>query len=111
MDSPNRMANISAGNALSSRIEVRSVLHHDATLAGVRTTVTLADDVAAVVRRLRTERGIGVSEAVNELIRAGIAAPVDRRKPFRQRTYALGLKIDVTSVADALDYAEGPDHR
>jgi len=37
----------------------------------VRTTVNLDDDVADAVIKLRRERGIGVSEAVNELARAG----------------------------------------
>lgn len=40
--------------------------------SGMRTTVSLADDVAAAVQRLRKERSIGLSEAVNELIRAGL---------------------------------------
>lgn len=53
----------------------------------MRTTLSLDDDddVAAAVQRLREERHLGLSEAVNELIRAGLAAP-PRRKAFRQRT-------------------------
>ncbi|MEA2130053.1 MAG: hypothetical protein QOJ85_2944, partial [Solirubrobacteraceae bacterium] len=38
----------------------------------MRTTLTLADDVAAAVEKLRRERSIGLSEAVNELVRAGL---------------------------------------
>lgn len=76
----------------------------------MRTTVTLAPDVAAAVEKLRRERGVGVSEAVNELIRAGL-----RRKPaakgFRQKTFESSLKIDVANVAEALEILEGPDHR
>jgi hypothetical protein len=41
----------------------------------MRTTLSLDDDVAAAVQRLREERHVGLSEAVNELIRAGLAAP------------------------------------
>jgi len=64
----------------------------------MRTTVTLADDVAAAVQQLRKERGIGLSEALNELARAGLRrAPV--RQQFRQRTSSLGLRTDVTDVA------------
>jgi hypothetical protein len=37
----------------------------------MRTTIDLADDVAAAVEKACRERGIGVSEAVNELARAG----------------------------------------
>jgi hypothetical protein len=76
----------------------------------MRTTVTLAKDVAAAVERLRREEGIGVSEAVNELARAGLAAK-PARKPFRQRSVAMGpFEIDVSDVADALEVAEGPAH-
>ncbi len=40
---------------------------------GMRTTVTLDPDVAAAVSHLRTERGIGVSAAINDLVRRGLA--------------------------------------
>jgi hypothetical protein len=62
------------------------------------------------VQRLREERNLGLSEAVNELVRAGLAAP-PRRKAFRQRTANLGLRIDVSSVADALEHLDGPGAR
>jgi len=39
----------------------------------MRTTVALNDDVAAEVERLRGERSIGVSAAVNELARVEMA--------------------------------------
>jgi hypothetical protein len=76
----------------------------------MRTTVTFADDVAAAVERLRRERGIGTSEAVNELVRRGLAAG-EKRQPFRQRTHPLGLRIDVTDVADAIEELDGPAAR
>jgi hypothetical protein len=76
----------------------------------VRTTLSLDDDVAAAVQRLRDERHIGLSDAVNELIRAGLAAPA-RRSTFRQRTVDLGLRVDVRSVADALEHLDGPGAR
>jgi hypothetical protein len=77
----------------------------------MRTTVTLADDVAAELERLRRERSIGVSEALNELARAGMTRKQKPRKPFVQRTQNLGLKIDVTNVAEALEQIEGHDYR
>lgn len=79
-------------------------------LACMRTTISLDDDVAAAVQRLREERHIGLSVAVNELIRAGIAAPA-RRTAFRQRTADLGLRVDVSSVTDALERLDGPEAR
>jgi hypothetical protein len=77
----------------------------------MRTTVTLGDDVAAELRRLQRERSIGVSEALNELARAGMARKREPRRQFVQRTHKLGLGIDVTNVAEALELIEGPDYR
>jgi hypothetical protein len=73
----------------------------------MRTTVTLDDDTAVVVEQLRRQRGIGVSAAVNELIRRGLSRP-DARPAFEQRTSAGHARIDVTNVAEALDLLEGP---
>jgi len=78
----------------------------------MRTTVKLDDDVATAVEHLRRERGLGLSEALNDLVRAGItAAARERPQPFRQRTRNLGLRIDVTNVERALEYLDGPAHR
>ncbi len=68
----------------------------------MRTTFTLDDDVAAAVEALRRAEGIGVSEAVNRLIRSGLAQPRPRRA-YRHRTVHLGLKVDVTDVAAVLE--------
>jgi Arc/MetJ family transcription regulator len=76
----------------------------------MRTTVTLDDDVAAAIQRLRRERSIGVSEAVNELVRRGLRPQRDERT-FTQRSRALGLRIDVTNVGEALEELEGPAAR
>ena len=76
----------------------------------MRTTVEFDEDTARVIEQLRRERGIGVSEAVNELIRQGLL-PRPAAEPFRQATHRLGLKVDVTNVAEALDLIEGPDAR
>lgn len=77
----------------------------------MRTTVTLSDDVTAAVKRLRRERSIGVSEAVNELVRSGLVTEERQRQQFRQRTYPLGMRIDVTNVAEAIETLEGSDAR
>ncbi len=84
--------------------------HHDARIVSVRTTVVLDDDVAAAVERMRRERGIGLSEALNELARLGLAAKPPRKR-FRQRSEPLGLKLDVTCVARAIEELEGPASR
>jgi predicted CopG family antitoxin len=77
-----------------------------------RTTITLADDVTAKVEQMKREQGIGVSEAINDLARAGMIRKKEPRKRFVQRTYNLGEElIDVTNVAEALEQAEGPGYR
>jgi hypothetical protein len=76
----------------------------------MRTTIEFDDDTASAVDALRRERGIGVSEAVNELVRRGLVARPPTES-FRQRTQALGLRIDVSNVADALEVLEGPEAR
>jgi len=76
----------------------------------MRTTIELDDDTAAAVEELRREAGVGVSEAVNRLIRNGLL-PRRKARPFRQRTHQLGLRIDVSNVADALEVLEGPANR
>jgi len=79
-------------------------------IMGMRTTITLDDDVAAAVEQLRQQRSMGLSEAINELIRAGLTEKKPR-KPFRQRSEHIGMRIDVTNVAEALELLEGPDAR
>lgn len=76
----------------------------------MRTTVEFQDDIARAIDDLRRERGIGVSEAVNILIRQGLL-PRERPAPFRQRTRRLGIRIDVSNVADALEVLEGVQER
>lgn len=76
----------------------------------MRTTVKLDPDVVAGVERLRRERGVGLSAAVNELARAGMS-PRARHTRFRQRTADLRLRIDVSNVAEALEILDGPTGR
>jgi hypothetical protein len=74
----------------------------------MRTTIDLADDVAAAVEKARRERGIGLSEAVNDLVRAGLL-PREPRPPFRQKTYSMGpARVDYTNVEEAIEQIEGP---
>ncbi len=76
----------------------------------VRTTVEFDEDTARAVERLRKEEGLGVSEAVNVLIRRGL---LPRAKPrrFTQRTKPLGLRVDVSNVAAALEDLDGVESR
>jgi hypothetical protein len=76
----------------------------------MRTTIRLDDDVAAAAEVLQREHHIGLSEAVNTLARAGLRAQHPPRRTFRQRTTKLGLRVDVSNVAEALDLLDGTGH-
>lgn len=67
----------------------------------MRTTVTLDADVAVEIERLRREDGLGLSQALNQLARKGMALNQTRAR-FEQRTYSLGLKVDVTNIGEVL---------
>lgn len=69
--------------------------------------MNLDDDVAAAVQRLRRERDLGLSEALNELARRGLAGG-RQRSEFRQETDDMGRGIDYTNVGDALETLDGP---
>ncbi|MGQ0433220.1 MAG: CopG family transcriptional regulator [Microthrixaceae bacterium] len=76
----------------------------------MRTTVDLDDDTAAAVDELRAQ-GLGLSEAVNELMRRGLVTSREEEGTFVQSTRPLGLRIDVSNVAAALDTLEGITRR
>lgn len=70
----------------------------------MRTTVMIDSDVAAEIERLR-RAGMGLSEALNLLARRGMAkdSTVAKTVKYQHRTSKIGLKVDVTNVADVLD--------
>ena len=79
------------------------MMHHDGIM---RTTVSLDDDVLAAVELLRRDRGLGLSEALNEIARAGMVLGSPHPAPYVPRSAALGLKIDVANVAEVLELLE-----
>lgn len=76
----------------------------------MRTTVTFDDDVAAAIERLRRERHIGVSAAVNELVRRGLSRSTTPSR-FVQRTSSGHARLDITNVAEVLELLDGPAAR
>lgn len=76
----------------------------------VRTTITLDPDVAKLLEQLQRERGQGMSEVLNDVVRSGAVAPT-RRARFVQRTSDLGvasIPLDCTgALLDYLDEVEG----
>lgn len=75
----------------------------------MRTTITLDDDVAAAVERLRAAEGVGLSEAVNRMLRTSMVSRVVRT-PYVHHTEPVGLKVDVTNVGEVLDLLDDEDH-
>jgi hypothetical protein len=82
---------------------------------GIRTTITLDEDVAKSIDRLVAERGSRPKDVVNELLRIGLRSA---RAPAKRETYTLEpvdlgrcLIGDVADVAAALAAAEGDRYR
>jgi metal-responsive CopG/Arc/MetJ family transcriptional regulator len=74
----------------------------------MRTTITLSDDVAAGIDKLRRERGLGLSEAVNDLIRVGLMDRGERSR-IEFPTHDMGITIDVRDIGEALETIERHD--
>ena len=82
----------------------------------MRTTLTLDDDVAAALERLRRSRQTSLKALVNEALREGLRqmrTRRGRREPFRTEAVSLGrLRIgSIDDVAEALAVAEGESFR
>jgi hypothetical protein len=82
----------------------------------MRTTLTLDDDVAVSLERVREKRQLTLKGAVNEALRRGLREMEERAAP--QNTYStkpvsLGgcLIGSLDDVAEALAVAEGEDYR
>ena len=77
----------------------------------MRTTLTIDDDVAASLERLRKARKGSLKGLINEALRHGIkemSARPKRREPFRTRTVDLGeVLVPVDDISEALAIAEG----
>ncbi|MGH7226275.1 MAG: CopG family transcriptional regulator [Gemmataceae bacterium] len=77
----------------------------------MRTTLTIDEDVAARLKRLRREREVNFKTLVNEVLRRGLremsAAP-QRRRALRTRAFDMGKPlINIDNVAEGLAHLEG----
>lgn len=76
----------------------------------MRMSVDLDGDVLRAVEALRLDRGLGLSEAVNELARRGIAAGPANDPVFVQATSGMGPAMaPLDDVGMALELLEAPD--
>ena len=79
----------------------------------MRTTLTLDDDVAALVRQELRRSGGSFKSTVNSLLRKGLANGNGERKPFVVTPLPLGLRegLSYDKVEDLIEALEGPMHR
>jgi hypothetical protein len=78
----------------------------------VRTTLTLDDDVTALLNKEVRKSGEPFKQIVNRLLRLGLmASKQPAPKPFKVTPINLGLPRDFDKVEDLIEYLEGPDHR
>jgi metal-responsive CopG/Arc/MetJ family transcriptional regulator len=82
----------------------------------MRTTLTLDDDVAAALERLRKSRNASLKDLINDALRRGLkdmSNRIKRREHFRTRSVALGqLRIaGLDNIGEALAIAEGEAYK
>ena len=78
----------------------------------MRTTLSLDDDVAALLERVRTKNGATFKETVNSALREGLAAmdcPPPKRERFETKALDVGKPLipDLSNTAEVIAYAEG----
>jgi hypothetical protein len=78
----------------------------------MRTTLTLDDDVAVALERLRRARDASLKDIVNDALRRGLNdlnMRPKRREPFRTQSVALGrLRLaGIDNIGESLAIAEG----
>jgi len=79
----------------------------------VRTTLTLDDDVASLLKKEARKSGEPFKQVVNRFLRLGLTAKPAARKPFKVKPWSLqappGLSFD--NVHELLDALDGPERR
>ncbi|HZZ16878.1 MAG TPA: CopG family transcriptional regulator [Candidatus Sulfotelmatobacter sp.] len=77
----------------------------------MRTTLTLDDDVAALLKKEARKSGEPFKQVVNATLRRGLtAAKKPARKPFKVKPWNLQLP-PFEKVEELLEHLEGPDYR
>ena len=78
----------------------------------MRTTLTLDDDVAAAIERLRRTRDTNLKDIINEALRKGLSDLTTRpkqREPYQTQVVELGrVRIpSIDNVSESVAIAEG----
>jgi len=82
----------------------------------MRTTLTLDDDVAALLRQVQEQRKVSLKEVVNCALRDGLVRmnePTEPRKRFHTPTIVHGPRTieNIDNIAEVLSIVEGDDRR
>jgi hypothetical protein len=81
----------------------------------MRTTLTIDEDVAVQLERMRRARDVSLKDLINEALRRGLRemnAKLKKRKPFRMKTFHMGpFLINIDNVAEAIATLEGDAHK
>jgi hypothetical protein len=79
----------------------------------MRTTLTLALDVAEQIRHIMAERKLALKEVINDALRAGLSqvGKKNRAGPFRVKPHSFGLRpgIDPNKLNQLLDQLEAEE--
>ncbi len=81
----------------------------------MRTTLTIDDDVEALLRQRLRASGEPLKQAVNKYLRLGMQAEekAPKQKPFKVKPFRLGLpkEFHMDSTSALLEKLDGPDWR
>jgi hypothetical protein len=81
----------------------------------VRTTLTIDDDVEALLRQRLRASGEPLKQAVNKYLRLGMQAEekAPKQKPFKVKPFRFGLpkEFHIDSTSELLEKLDGPDWR
>ena len=79
----------------------------------MRTTLTLDDDVASLLKKEARQSGEPFKQVVNRFLRLGLTAKPLERKPFVVKPMNLQLPAGLSydNVEELLDFLEGPYRR
>ncbi|MGD9262702.1 MAG: CopG family transcriptional regulator [Desulfobacterales bacterium] len=82
----------------------------------MRTTLTIDDDVAAALERIRKTRKLSFKALVNDALRQGLkemSRPPRKIKPYKTKPVSLGrcLVGSLDDISEALAIAEGENFR
>ena len=80
----------------------------------MRTTLTLEDDVASLLKKVRKRAKGSLKKVVNEALRRGLSEmdnPPEPHPPYRVKPLPVGrcLLGDIDDIAEVLAVAEGED--